>query len=266
MQLRQTRTLVTGASSGLGREITRLIVKQHGGSVVAVARRTERLRELQQELGNAVGAEVLPLTADLASPEAVNRCFEEATALGGIDHAILNAGVTYYGKAIQQTDTSIESIIHTNNLGLSMLALRFARYFVDNKKPAHLMFVSSMTAFSPMPYQAVYAATKAFVTSLGLSLREELRGTGVVVTVFCPGGILTEMGELSGTAKKFGEGDIGMMDAPTCARYAVGAWLKGSDLAVPGFGNWIGSVAQRLAPRALVARTIERIYRSGLDP
>ncbi len=127
------------------------------------------------------------------------------------------------------------------------------------------MLVSSMTSFSPMPYQAVYAGTKAFVTNFGLSLREELRGTGISVTVFCPGGIATEMLDKSGLSRQFSPTDFGVMDATTCAKYAIDAYLSGQDLAVPGIGNWVGSVAQRLMPRGILLRAVERLYRGGLE-
>jgi short-subunit dehydrogenase len=265
MQLNHTCTLVTGASAGLGREIARLIVKDQGGTVVAVARRSERLEELKQELQTVAPNGVIPMTADLSSPDAIESCFLEATRDRRIDGVILNAGVTYYGKVIDQPAESIQTIIATNNLGLTLLSARFARYFVEQKIPGRILLVSSMTAFSPMPYQAVYAGTKAFVVNYALGLREELRGTGVSVTAFCPGGIVTEMFDKSGLSSQFDAHGVGMMDAVTCAKYAVNAYLSGRDLAVPGMGNWVGSVAQRLAPRGLLARAMERLYRGGIN-
>jgi len=265
MHLNQTCTLVTGASAGLGREIVRLIVREQGGSVIAVARRRERLDELSQELRNVASPEVTALAADLSNEAEVTRCFETATANRRVDGVILNAGVTYYGKVTDQPSESIGNILSTNTVGLTLLAARFSKYFLEQKIPGRLMLVSSMTGFSPMPYQAVYAGTKAFVTNFGLSLREELRGTGISVTVFCPGGIATEMFEKSGLSKQFGATDIGMMDAVSCAKYAVNAYLSGQDMAVPGLTNWVSSVAQRLAPRSLLARSVERLYRGGIN-
>jgi short-subunit dehydrogenase len=264
MQLDHTVTLVTGASAGLGREITRIIARDHGGSVVAVARRKEPLETLGKELSGVNSAAVYPLTADLSTPEPVERCFVEATRDRRIDGVVLNAGVTYFGKVEAQPEDSIQSIIATNCLGLTLLSARFVRYFAEQRIPGRILLVSSMTGFSPLPYQAVYAGTKAFVTNYGLSLREELRGTGITVTVFCPGGIATEMLEKSGLSRQFSPTDFGIMNAEVCARYAVNAFISGRDLVVPGVSNWVGSVAQRLAPRGLLSRVVERIYRGGL--
>jgi short-subunit dehydrogenase len=264
MQLRHTTTLVTGASAGLGREIARLIVREQAGSVVVVARRQERLEELREEFRSAPGSEVIPIVADLATTEGATRCFDEATTPRRIDGVILNAGITFFGKCVDQTPESIQSIIATNVTGMSLLATRFAKHFVDNQIPGRIMLVASMSGFSPMPYQAVYGATKAYVISFGQALREELRNTGVTVTVFCPGGITTEMSEYSGLSKTFGPDHAGMMDAVTCARYAVDGYLGRGDIAIPGASNWVASVAQRVMPRGLVTRAVERIYRGAM--
>jgi uncharacterized protein len=264
MQLRHTTTLVTGASAGLGREIARIIIREQAGSVVGVARRKERLDELVEEFRTAPGTEVTAVAADLSKPAGVAHCFDQATATRRIDGVILNAGITFFGKAIDQTPESVQSIIDTNVSGLTALALRFAKHFVENRIPGRIMLVASMGAFSPMPYQAIYGATKSYIMSLGLALREELRDTGVTITVFCPGGITTEMSEYSGLSKKFGPDHAGMMDAVTCAHHAVNAYLSRHDIAVPGAANWATSVAQRVMPRGLVSRAMERIYRGAL--
>jgi uncharacterized protein len=264
MQLRNHTTLVTGASAGLGREIARLIVREQAGNVIGVARRQERLDELVEEFRTAPGSEVVGIATDLSNAEGVQRCFDQATGSRRIDGVILNAGVTFFGKLAEQTPESMQQIIGTNVTGPTLLGARFAKYFVEHQIPGRIMFVSSMSGFSPMPYQAVYGATKAYVTSFGLALREELRHTGVTVTVFCPGGITTEMSDYSGLGKTFGPEHASMMDAVTCARHAVDAYLARGDIAVPGPSNWVASVAQRVMPRGLVTRAVERIYRGAL--
>lgn len=264
MQLRNTTTLVTGASAGLGREIARLIAREHNGHVIAVARRQERLDGLVEEFKTTPQVQVVPIACDLSTIDGYSRAFEEATSTRRIDGVILNAGVTYFGKVLDQTPESIQSIISTNVTGLTLLASRFARYFVDNHIDGRIMLVSSMACFTPMAYQAVYGATKAYVMSFGLALREELRGTGIMVTVFCPGGITTEMSEYSGLSKTFGPNHASMMEAGACAKHALAAYLGGGDIAVPGISNWATSVVTRVMPRALVTRAVERIYRGAL--
>jgi uncharacterized protein len=264
MQLRHTSTLVTGASAGLGREIARLIVRERAGSVIAVARRKERLDELVAEFRSAPGSEMIAVAADLATVDGVDSCFDQAIAARGVDGVILNAGITFFGKVVDQSPESMRNVVATNVTGTTLLATRFAKYFVDNHIAGRIMLVSSMSGFSPMPYQAVYGATKAYVTSLGLAMREELRNTALSVTVFCPGGITTEMSEYSGLSKTFGPDHSSMMDAVTCARHAVEAYVGRRDVVVPGASNWITSMAQRVMPQRLVTRAIERIYRGAM--
>jgi uncharacterized protein len=265
MDFRRNTTLVTGASAGLGREIARVIAEQHAGNLVIVARRADRLSELAEELRRRCGVEVTPLVADLSVPSEIERCFTEATTGRTIQGVILNAGVTYFGRATEQTDESVASIISTNVSGVVGLSTRFARYFVNEKIRGGLMMVSSMASLAPFPYQAVYAGTKAFITSFALALREELRENGIPVTVFCPAGIASEMLETSGLSKQFQPGSTGIMDADVCARYAVDAFGSDLGLAIPGPSNWIASMAMRAFPRTLVARAVERIYRGGIE-
>ncbi len=264
MDLRNRTTLVTGASAGLGREIARRIANEHGGNLVLVARRKERLEELAAELRESAKVEVTVLAADLTVTEQVEACFDEATRGRTIHAVVLNAGVTYFGPAAEQPRESIEAIITTNAISLARLATRFGQYFIENKLPGGLLLVSSMTSFSPWPYQAVYGGTKAFVTSFGLALREELAPAGVVVNVFCPAGIATEMLDLSGLSRQFSPTDIGIMDAPSCARYAVDGFIAEQSVTVPGPSNWLASLAMRALPRALVVPLVERAYRAGV--
>lgn len=260
MDFRGRTTLVTGASSGLGREMARVIAEQHGGNLVIVARRAERLEQLAEELRRRCGVEVHPVVADLSQPSGLDTCFDEATSHGPVDAAILNAGITFYGRAVDQTSANLTQMIATNTTAVAELSTRFARHFIAEGTRGGLMLVSSMASFAPFPYQAAYGATKAFVTSFGLALREELRDNQIPVTVFCPGGIASEMLELSGLSEKFRPGDVGVMDAPTCARYAIEAFRSETDLSVPGPSNLLTSVAMKAFPRSLVAKAVRKIY------
>lgn len=122
MQLRHTTTLVTGASAGLGREITRLIVREQAGSVIAVARRKNRLDELVGELRTASGAAIHAIAADLSTGDGIAHCFDTATTQWRVDGVILNAGITFFGRVVDQTAESMQSIININVAGLTLLA------------------------------------------------------------------------------------------------------------------------------------------------
>src|SRR5262245_59368503 len=108
-------TLVTGASAGLGREMARDIAKRHGGNLVLVARRRDRLEELQKEV-EGYGVKAMCIAADLTRAEDVDRVFAEATAGREIYAAILNAGVTYFGEHLELSHSRTQEILATNVL------------------------------------------------------------------------------------------------------------------------------------------------------
>ena len=261
MALSGRYVLVTGASSGLGREIARVIARDYHGHVIAVARREQRLNELAQELRQRFGTTVVPIKADLTRAEDVERCFAQATEGRSVHGVVLNAGVTYYGKALSQSAASVETLLATNAVAPVRLAQLFGRYLVEQGQSGGMLLVASMAGLVPMPYQALYGGTKALVTSFGLALREELRGSGISVSVFAPGGIATEMLDLSGLTAKFHPDDVGIMSAEICARAAVRALVARRALVVPGAMNRVTAWLMRLLPRSWVVPIVARLYR-----
>lgn len=259
IDLRGKYVVVTGASGGLGREIARDLAKKQGAHLVLVARREDRLTELAAELEKAHGTRSVVVTADLTQDADLDKVYEAAVALPELRAVVLNAGVTFFGDAVDQNDASIGALIDTNVTSVAKLAVRFAGHF-KAKGAGAIQLVSSMAGFSPLPYQAMYAASKAFVTSLGRTLAFELRGTGVTVGVFAPGGIATEMLETSGLSRGFKPGDAGIMAADVCAAHAVRGLVKGEELTIPGADNAVMAAAMKLAPHGLVKGIVAQIY------
>lgn len=265
LSLRGRWTLVTGASSGLGVELARLVAAEHGGNVVLVARRRDRLEALAKELREAHKVEVHCVGADMTRREDVDRAFEEATAEGrALCAMVLNAGVTYFGRALEQSYEDLLALVQTNVLSNLRFVQRFAPYAQAQQPDAAVMLVSSLAGFSPMPWQAAYGGSKAFLSNFGQALVEELRGKSPSVTVFAPGGIATEMLDTSGIGRKFKAGDLGIMAADKCARIALEGMLRRRALVVPGVLNKVSTVAMRLAPRQFVAGRISALYREAL--
>ncbi|MBZ4416815.1 SDR family NAD(P)-dependent oxidoreductase [Myxococcus sp. RHST-1-4] len=266
MDFRGRWVLLTGASSGLGLEMARVLAREHGANILAVARREERLVALREELTSKHGVQVVPLVADLARPGEPKRLFEAAVAGREVHGAILNAGVTFYGRALEQSPEDFQAMLATNVSSLVELSRHFASHLSAHRTPGGLMLVSSMAGFSPLPYQTAYAATKAFVISYGRGLAYELRDAGVSVTVFAPGGIATEMLEVSGLSRKFKAGDLGIMPADTCARLAVDAFARRRELYVPGLLNRFLALAMKVLPQGFLISRSAALYAGGLKP
>lgn len=192
--------LITGASSGIGREFATLHA-QTGGDLVLVARRRDRLEELKQQLEKDHGISVTVIAGDLGAPGAAQAVFDEITA-GGIevDYLINNAGHGGRGEFHNMDPAMIESQINLNMVALTQLTRLFVPGFVA-RGSGRILNVSSTASFFPGPLQAVYFATKAYVTFLSNALSEELRDTGVTVTALMPGATETEFAKVSGMDK-----------------------------------------------------------------
>lgn len=261
LELRGRWTLVTGASSGLGQEMARAIARDHAGHVLVVARRRDRLEALCEELRTRHGVQAEPVVADLSRPEDVERVFTEATRGRQLHGAVLNAGVTYWGDAVKLAPGAFQTLLDTNVTSVVRLSALLAPHLAAHGTRGGLMLVSSVAGLIPVPYQAAYSGTKAFVLSYGQALAQELRPTGVSVTVFAPGGIATELLEHSGLSRRFKAGDLGMMTAPECATHALRAFTRRRTLSVPGWLNQALALAARLLPRGVLAQHTATLYR-----
>lgn len=264
MDFRGRFVLVTGASSGLGTDIARYLASAHGANLVLVARRADRLEALKAEIAPKYGVEVVCIAADLTKTADVERVFEESTRDRAIHGVVLNAGVTFFGEALDQSFEAFEAMLSTNVTSVVRLVWRFVPYLQGQADGGGVMLVSSLAGFWPMPFQAAYGGTKAFLNNFGQGLAEELRGTKVSVTVFAPGGIATEMLDSSGISRKFKAGDVGIMDSPECARHAVESFRRRRPVYIPGMLNELNTFFMRFVPRTMGAGIIANMYRGAL--
>jgi short-subunit dehydrogenase len=225
---RGRRVLVTGASSGIGREIAR-VLGEHGFALVVTARRRERLEALADELRSAGGTDVVCLPCDLASPDGPTKLHEGVAALGlDVDILINNAGTgdaspfheadwSFHERCIQLMALSPSQLIHLFLPG--MLARRYGR----------IANVTSVAAYMPgIPMHGFYCPTKSFLYKLTESLATEYAGTGVTFTATVPGFTESEMIDSSG-ARPIVEQLPGFMfsDTRTVAEQTVAACLAG---------------------------------------
>ena len=223
-----------------------------------MARRADRLARLAAELGGE-GA-VLPVSLDLARPDAVASLQLQLDERGiAVRLLVNNAGVGYSGRVHEQAPERLRAMIDLDVRAVVELTRAFLPGMIARGSGAVLNVVS-MSAFQPVPFLAVYAASKAFVLSLTESMATELEGTGVTVQALCPGNIPTEFQGVAGTTDvKFNR-----TPAPT-PREVVEASLAALDrrkvLVIPAIRDRITVGAQRFVPRSWVRRAAGELFR-----
>jgi short-subunit dehydrogenase len=216
---------------------------------VLVARREAALRELADELHEAHGVDVAVHAADLAVDDAPDALFE---ALAGtpIDILVNNAGVLSGGAFRKMDGSDIDNMIRLNIRALTQLCRLFVEPMIE-RGHGRIMNVASIAAFQSVPTLAVYAATKAYVLSLGESLSVELGRRGVTVTTVCPG--LTDTDMLHGATGSRSDnprmGDLLVLKPERVAQDAYRACMAGTAIKVPGLHYATASATTRLLPR-----------------
>lgn len=252
---------MTGASSGIGAELSREFARR-GARLVLVARRAERLRELAAECEGLGGERHASIAADLTRDDERARVAAEALRqTGGVDVLVNNAGLGEYGDFASQDGDVLARMMRLNMDALVQLTRACLPPMLARRR-GWVLNIASMAGFQPFPYMSVYAASKSFVIRFSFGLREELRGRGVVVTCVCPGTTRTEFFDRpSFKARRDEFGRMGA-DAGEVARRAVRALERGRALCVPGWRNVILSVAQRVLPDRWLARWLGRFMQS----
>jgi short-subunit dehydrogenase len=192
--------LITGASSGIGEQLARIHAEK-GGDLIVVARSRDALDELKRDLEETFNVTVLVIEKDLSEDTAAAEVYEEVQAAGlKVDYLMNNAGFGGLGDFHKRELDQDVSMIRLNIIALTSLTHYFLQDFVKSNA-GKILNVSSTASLVPGPGQAVYYATKAFVTSFDNAIAEELRDTNITVTNLMPGATETKFGKKSGMDK-----------------------------------------------------------------
>ncbi len=192
--------LITGASTGIGKEFAN-IHAENGGDLVIVARSKDKLETLKAELEKKYSIKVMVIAKDLGKPEAPKEIYEEIENAGlEIDYLINNAGFGGLGKFHERDWEQDLAMINLNIIALTALTRFFLPDFVKRNE-GKILNVSSTASLMPGPLQAVYFATKAYVSFFSNAIAEELYDTNVTITALLPGATETEFGRTSGMDK-----------------------------------------------------------------
>ena len=254
MRLDDSNALITGASSGLGREFARQLAGC-ARSLVLVARREQRLSELRGELTQHHPNLVVHIRetdlADLAQLKELVAWLEREKI--NVDLLINNAGLGDTGAFATSDLKRNEQMMLVNMVALTSLTRHLVPQMIARKRGG-ILNVSSSAGFLPIPGFAVYAATKAYVTSFSEALRTELRGTGVSVCALCPGPVHTEFQEV---AKRLGgQSESGPefvhVSVEQVVHDALAALEADRPLVIPGLAMKLGMFLVRITPMSIL--------------
>lgn len=255
-------TLITGASAGIGKELARVFAREKH-SLILVARSVDKLQELKSEIEKESGVKVQIIVKDLSQPGAAFSLYENTVQQGWeVDVLVNNAGIGLYGF-FADTDWRQEfEMLELNVVALTELSKLFLKP-MRQKKRGYILNVASTAAFQPGPMMAVYYASKAYVLSFSEALANELNGTGVSVSVLCPGP--TESGFKS-RAQMDNHNYLFtpslMMTAEAVAKEAYAGLMKQKRVIIPGFINKISPLGMRFFPRRLVTAIVRLLQES----
>ncbi len=251
MGVEKGAALITGASAGLGLEYARICAAD-GHPLILVARRKERLEEICLEIRKTYGVDAHAIAVDLMDQEAVTAlCAEVAELSLFVELLINNAGFGTAGPFSESALDGQVGQIKLNVIAPSMLTHHFLPFMLERRR-GHILNIGSTAGFQPGPYMATYYASKACLNSFSEALAYELKGTGVTVTVHCPGPTQTEFAAVSGISKSnlFKRG--GIATAENCAKHGYRAMRAGKSISVHGLKNKIMAMSVRFTPRFVV--------------
>jgi hypothetical protein len=241
--------LVTGASTGIGRELARAFASR-GYDLVLAARNEAAMAALAGELvaRHAVRAKIMPVDLSLpGAPEAMAAALAEADV--AVDILVNNAGIAFEGDFVAIALDDHLRLLQINVVVLTALTCLFLPPMLK-RGGGRILNVASIFSFTPVPRVAVYAAPKAYVLSLTESLSEELGGTGVFATALCAGATDTAMVRGSKLGKRIPA--MMIMSPQEVAELGCAAFLNGDTICVPGVANRLLASSAPLLPRRLV--------------
>jgi len=256
--MKNKTALITGASGGIGYEFAKLLAKDCS-ALVLVARSLNRLLEVKKELESIADVSVRTIAKDLSKPGAAEEIYRELEDENiSVDILINNAGIGNLGKFAETDWQKDAEMISLNMVALTHLTKLFVKGMIE-RRSGKIVNVASTAAFQPGPLMAVYYASKAYVLFFSEAIANELKGTGVDMTVLCPGPTATGFVK----AAAMGESRLFKSRRPAkaadVARYGYKAMTKGKTVAVHGIISKIVAFSVRLAPRNIVLSIARRL-------
>jgi short-subunit dehydrogenase len=258
--------LVTGASDGIGLEFCTILASR-GYNLILVARREAKLNAIAIDLRQSHGVQCTVIAADLSLPQAAQILFQNTKDQRlQVDFLINNAGLLHNGPFCELSLTQQEAMITVNVLALTSLTHLFANDMAA-RKTGHILNIASVAAWTPIPNQNIYAATKAYVLAFSQALTDEMKaaGNGVIVSVLCPGYTATKMMDNPDQGATLRIPANMMMSPKDVANQGIVGCLSGQHTIVPGISNKLGTAITHLATKMSLAKLLGRFYRKNMS-
>ena len=248
--------LITGGSVGIGYELAKCFAADRF-NLVLVARNEARLSQVAAEFRAQHGVEVTILARDLSFAGAPAQIFEELRDTP-VSVLVNNAGFGWHGPFVEDDLRHSLDMMHVNMSALVALTHLFAQPMLERRQ-GRILNVASTASFQPGPTAAIYFATKAFVYSFSCALAGELAGTGVTVSVLCPGSTRTEFHERARMQRL--SKTMPMMDARVVAETGYRGLMKGRRVIIPGLVNKMTAVLGKALPERMTSRVVRKLYK-----
>lgn len=236
--------LVTGATSGIGQEVSRLLAAEKYDLII-VGRRTDRLSELKEELEEKYGIQVIKYVCDLSNVDRCNELIEFTKDYKDIKIVINSAGFGKVGYITDISDKDDIDMITTNVVALHIITKHFAKTMTEG----NIVNISSIAGTIPTPYMNTYGATKAYVLNFGLALGYELKKQKkpVYITSVCPGPVDTEFHSIAGSKFK-----MPIVSTQKCAKKVIKAMKKKKRMCIVGEAARAGYLLSRIIPIPII--------------
>ncbi|MET6997028.1 SDR family NAD(P)-dependent oxidoreductase [Chitinophaga defluvii] len=252
----QQYTLITGASSGLGKEFA-IQVARSGRNIILIALPGGAARLLAASLMEEFGIDAQVFEFDLTDSIELRYHIVYILKHFSINFLINNAGVGGTSAIVDTSLERIDQIIQLNVRSMALLTHLLIPHLLTHEH-SYIMNISSMAAFTPIAYKTVYPASKAFISSFSLGLREELAGTGLSVSVVYPGPIMTNSSTTRRVISQGRKGKMGLLSAAEIASIALSRTLTQHPTIIPGFMNKVNHFLMGILPMRLKLRIVSR--------
>lgn len=251
------KALITGASSGIGRDLARILASK-GYELVLVARKEEELKKIAQELQNKNASKIETIVADLSQ---IENCKEIHKKVKNVDLLINNAG---FGDCGNFSKTSLEKEINMIDTNVVAYHILMKLYLIDMKErgSGRILNVASIAGFMPGPLMTTYYATKAYIVRITEGIREELKKekSKIQVSLLCPGPVKTNFNKVANVKFHMREAD-----SMTVAKYAIRKLEKGKFYIVPGMDVKLAKIGAKLIPTPWISKITYQIQKRKIE-